>query len=246
MILAPEIRSFAFDVVELSGGETIGLGGLELAAFKTSHTVFSLGYRFREPPRPGRFDVAEAHLRGCPSGPLLGLLASGQDVVAAGGRHVSSAGLIGDPQPGRCLVLTGDTDLDPDIWLWALHTDLLVAEATFDAASTEKARTSKHMTSHEVAQLADAAGARALALTHISSRYDAGLILREAGEHYTGPITVPNDFDEIEIPFRATSDAPWENLPFLKPGAAAVGASGPLVRPPLCKGGVYKTDAALL
>ena len=250
LVLAPTIRTFEFGVTELIGGETIPLPGFGLTAFKTSHTVYSLGYRFREPSRPGTFNVAEALRRGCPSGPLMGELAAGRDIrlpdgILPTGNVVSAIGLVGDPRPGRCLVATGDTDVDPELWLWALHADLLVTEATFTAAEADKARVSKHMTSTEAAWLARHAQARALCLTHISSRFDPVQILREAGMVYQGPITIPADFDEIEISYRDIEDAPYENLPTLKPGAAANNdGRKPDCSSPLCKGGVYETESA--
>jgi ribonuclease Z len=202
LVFAPPIRTFEFKIVELEGGETVwdGPDGFSLSCFRTQHTVYSLGWLFQEPARPGRFDAAEALRRGVPSGPLLGALQRGENVTLADGREVLPEGLTGAPQPGRKLVLTSDTEPSLGVLDAACGADLLVTEATFLRGDEEEARLSKHTVSYQAGRLAAAAKVRSLALTHVSSRYPAEQAAVEARECF-GEVSVPADFDELEIPY---------------------------------------------
>ena len=73
-------------------------------------------------------------------------------------------------------------------------------EATFCADEAERARETDHSTAAEAARIGLEAGVTLLALTHLSSRYSAGEIEREAREVFPETV-VPRDFDVIEIPF---------------------------------------------
>lgn len=218
LVFAPPIRTFEFKIVELEGGEEIwnGPAGFTLRCFRTQHTVYSLGFSFEEPARPGRFDAAEALRRGVPSGPLMGALQRGETVQLPDGTTIAPEGLTGEPQPGRKLVLTSDTEPSLGVLEAALAADLLVTEATFLRGEEPEARVSKHTVSYEAGTLAASARVRSLALTHISSRYPAAQAAEEARERFD-EVCVPSDFDEIEIPFSE------KGLPKLTEGGAANG-----------------------
>lgn len=223
LVFAPPIRTFDFKIVELEGGEQLWSGpeGFTLSCFRTQHTIFSLGWMFQEPARPGKFDAAEALRRGVPSGPLMGALQRGETVTLADGTTVSPEGLSGRAQPGRKLVLTSDTEQSLVVLEAALGADLLVTEATFLRGEEQEARFSKHTVSYEAGRLAAAAKVRSLALTHISSRYPAEQAAQEARELF-GEVCVPADFDEIEIPY------PEKGLPrLISAGARNVRAAAP-------------------
>ena len=64
----------------------------------------------------------------------------------------------------------------------------------------ERARETEHSTALEAARVARDAGVTLLALTHLSSRYGAGDVEREARTVFPDTV-VPRDFDLIEIPF---------------------------------------------
>ena len=78
--------------------------------------------------------------------------------------------------------------------------DVLVHEATFCEDEAERARETDHSTAADAAPDRTEAGVKLLALTHLSSRYSAGDVEREAREIFPDTV-VPRDFDVIEIPF---------------------------------------------
>src|ERR687898_509533 len=118
----------------------------------------------------------------------------------ADGRVVTPDEVLGDPRPGRKLVLTGDTAPSDLVVEAAFGADVLVHEATFCEDEAERARETEHSTALEAARVARDAGVRLLALTHLSSRYGGGDVEREARTVFPETV-VPRDFDVIEIPF---------------------------------------------
>jgi ribonuclease Z len=153
-----------------------------------------------EEPRPGRFDVPTADALGVPPGPERGRLQSGEAIALDDGRVVTPEQVLGPPRPGRKVLITGDTAPSLDYIDLAHEAELLVHEATFCEEERERAHETSHSTAREAAQVAKAAEARMLALTHLSSRYFGPEVLREAREVFSETV-VPRDFDVIEIPF---------------------------------------------
>ena len=187
-------------VVELAIGAVIPRDGYELRTFGVRHGRDALGYALVEEERPGRFDVAIADRLGIPFGPERGILQAGDPVMLGDGRVVAPDEVLGPARPGRKLVLTGDTAPSDGVVEVALGADLLVHEATFCEDEAERARETEHSTALEAAKVARDAGVKLLALTHLSPRYAAGDVEREARAVFADTV-VPRDFDTIEIPF---------------------------------------------
>ncbi len=207
---------YPLTLVELSPGETLERGEYRIEAFAVDHGVSALGYALVEHERPGRFDVEAADALGVPPGPERGLLQRGEPVTLPGGRVISPEEVLGEPRPGRKVVLTGDTAPSPGVVQAAYRADLLVHEATFSMVERERARETLHATAAEAAEVARLAQVRLLALTHVSTRYFGAELAREAREVF--PETVlPRDFDVIEVPF------PERGAPRLVKGGARAG-----------------------
>jgi ribonuclease Z len=187
-------------LVELEAGETLERDDHAIEAFAVEHGSEALGYALVERGRPGRFDVAAADALGVPDGPARGQLQAGKDVTVADGRTVTPADVLGEPRPGRKLVLTGDTAPSPVVVSAAQGADLLVHEASFLSAEAERARETMHSTAAEAAEIARLAQVRLLALTHVSPRYFGPELAEEAREVFADTV-VPRDFDLIEVPF---------------------------------------------
>jgi ribonuclease Z len=192
--------TYPYELVELRPGDSIEREDYRLAAFPVAHGVSSVGYALVEAGRPGRFDVETADSLGVPFGPERGALQRGEPVMLPDGRVVSPGEVVGEPRPGRTIVIAGDTSPSPTVIEAARGADLLVHEATFLEDERERARETLHSTAVEAAELAREAEVSMLALTHLSNRYFGPEAAREARAVFPDTI-VPRDFDVIEIPF---------------------------------------------
>ncbi|MFB6127131.1 MAG: ribonuclease Z [Halolamina sp.] len=196
---------FQVRINEVSPG-SVALDGedFEVRAFETEHRTTSQGYALVEDDRPGRFDreKAEEELE-IPPGPAYGRLHDGESVELDDGRVVHPDQVVGDPRPGRTLVYTGDTrplDRTREV---AADADLLIHDATFADDEAGRAASTGHTTAREAGRVAADAGAKRLALTHISSRYagDASRHATEAAEVFDGECFVAEDGRTVAVPF---------------------------------------------
>ncbi|NEP05873.1 MAG: ribonuclease Z [Okeania sp. SIO2G4] len=138
------------------------------------HRVPAVGYRVTEKHRPGHFDVEKAKALGIPPGPIYGKLKRGEWITLSDGRRISGADLCGAPQIGRKFVYCTDTVFCDGAVELAQDADLLVHEATFSHRDADMAFQRLHSTSTMAAQVALAAGAKRLMMTHFSPRYAPG------------------------------------------------------------------------
>lgn len=192
--------TYEVGVVELAADASLPRDGYDVRTFPARHGRDALGYALVEHERPGRFDVTIADGLGIPFGPERGALQAGEQVKLADGRVVAPADVLGEPRPGRTLVLTGDTAPSEDVVEAAAGADVLVHEATFCEDEAERAAETEHSTALEAARVGRDAGVKLLALTHLSSRYSGGDVEREARTVFQQTV-VPRDFDLIVIPF---------------------------------------------
>jgi len=208
--LGVERVPFEVDVVEVKPGMALreqGAGsrerdGYEIHVFGTEHGGGSVGYSLREHERPGRFDPDKARAAGVPEGHLWGKLQRGETVELADGRKVSAEGIVGPKRPGRLVVFTGDTRPCAAVVDAAQGADLLIHEATFGEEEKERAKETGHSTAREAAQVALAAKARRLVLSHVSARYSisAEELVKEARDVFKETV-VAKDGMTIEVPF---------------------------------------------
>jgi ribonuclease Z len=191
---------YEITLVELKPGERVERDGYAIEAVAAEHGVSAIGYALVEPERPGRFDVAAADALGVPDGPARGRLQAGDEIALEDGRVVKPEEVLGEPRPGRRIVITGDTAPSPSIVEAAHGADLLVHEASFLTEESERARETMHSTAAEAAEVARLAQVRLLALTHVSPRYFGPELAEEARAVFPETV-VPRDFDVIEVPF---------------------------------------------
>jgi ribonuclease Z len=210
---------YPLTVVELEPEERLERGEYGIEAFAVEHGPDALGYAILEPERPGRFDVGAADALGVPDGPARGRLQAGETVTVASGRTVTPGEVLGEPRPGRKLVLTGDTAPSPLVVQAAHEADLLVHEASFLAEEKERAQETFHSTAADAAEVARLARVRLLALTHVSPRYFGPELAEEARGVFPDTV-VPRDFDLIEVPF------PERGAPQLVKSGATAGTAG--------------------
>ncbi len=206
--LGVERVPFDVEIQEVKSGDTIGDGGrgtrdgYDIHVFATEHGGGSVGYAVREHERRGRFDVERAREAGIPEGPLWGKLSKGEPIELDDGRRLTPDGFVGPKRSGRLVVFTGDTRPCAAVVDAAKGADLLIHEATFGEEEKDRAKETGHSTAREAAQVALAAKARRLVLSHVSARYSisADELVKEAREVFK-ETTVAKDGMTIEIPF---------------------------------------------
>ena len=192
--------TYPYELVELAAGTALERGEYRLVTFPVNHGVSAIGYALVETPRPGRFDVAAADALGVPEGPERGALQRGEPVTLPDGRVIAPESVLGEPRPGRKVVLSADTAYSQSVVEAARGADVLVHEATFSEDERARAGETLHSTAAQAAEVARAAGVGLLALTHLSNRYFGGEIEREAQEVFAETV-VPRDLDIIVLPF---------------------------------------------
>ncbi|MBP1961802.1 ribonuclease Z [Paenibacillus aceris] len=169
---------------------------------RLEHRIECFGYRIVEKDQPGKLMHDKLSALGIPAGPIYGKLKQGQTVVLEDGRTLHGADFLGAPIPGRIVVILGDTRYCSGAQLLARGADVLVHEATFAMDKQELAYSFDHATSTDAARIAQEAGANALIMTHISSRYqgDAVLELLQEAQHHHSNSHIAKDFWSFEVP----------------------------------------------
>lgn len=190
---------FRLDLVELEPGDVMELEGAEIRAFGVEHSVRACGYALVEDQRPGRFDLDAAKRLGVPEGPAFAALQRGEAVAGSEGR-VGPEQVVGEPRPGRTVVITGDTGPCEATVEAARGAELLVHDASFANEEEQRALDTGHSTIGQAAAVAREAEVKMLAAVHISSRYHVGAVLDEARAVFEATVA-PRDFDLVEIPF---------------------------------------------
>jgi ribonuclease Z len=190
---------YPLELVELGPGDAVAHDGYQVRAFGVEHRVAAHGYALAEEDRPGRFDPERARRLGVAEGPAFGALQRGEEVEASNGA-VRPDQVMGEPRPGRSLVISGDTAPCVETAEAARGAELLIHDASFAEEDAQRAAETGHSTAGQAAALASEAGVKMLALVHISSRYHVGSVLDEAREEFAATVA-PRDFDLVEIPF---------------------------------------------
>ena len=175
----------------------------DVRAFEVDHRTTALGYALVEDDRKGRFDrqKAEGEL-GLSPGPEYSKLHRGEPVEHEG-RTIQPEEVVGPPRPGRTLVYTGDTRPTERTADVAAEADLLVHDGTFGDDHHDRATQTAHSTAREAATVARDAGAKRLALTHLSTRYTGrGWELEtQARDVFDGRVFMADDGMRVEIPY---------------------------------------------
>jgi ribonuclease Z len=187
---------YPLELLELEPHEAVPFhDGYTIVAFPVNHAMPAYGYAFVEEDRPGRFDADAARALGVPEGPAFGRLQRGEVVDGVRPEQV-----VGPPRPGRRIVVSGDTAPSQAVQVYAHDADVLVHEATFLEDERGRARETLHSTARQAAEVARDANVKALALTHLSTRYFPREVRDEARAVFPEAI-VPRDFDAMAVPF---------------------------------------------
>ena len=183
---------------ELKPGLFFEADDFTLTAFSVTHRgPDCLGYVFegkaRRPFLPEKADEL-----GVPFGPERRDLVNGQEITLPDGRRVRPDDVLGPLQKGLKLVVVGDAGRTDDLLEVCRDADALVIESTYIDEEAEMARQFSHLTARQGAELAVRAGVKKLILTHISRRYRARDVLKEAQSIFPNS-SVARDFDSFQI-----------------------------------------------
>ena len=200
--LGLERPTFPIEIEELTAGERLRRPGYDLEIIGVEHGRHAVGYALREHERLGKFDPDKARRLGVPEGPTWGRIHRGETVELEDGRVVSPDDLVGPARPGRLVVLSGDTRPCSGVVQASHGADLLVHDATFGEDERQRAWDTAHSTAVEAAQVALAARAKRLVLTHLSARYSvsAQQLLDEARSVFAETV-VAKDGLALEVPY---------------------------------------------
>jgi ribonuclease BN (tRNA processing enzyme) len=121
----------------------------------------------------------------------------GFEIVAAGVEHPCEAYALRISQGGRSLVYTGDTGPCDRLAGFADGTDLLLAEASWLHGSDKPA--GLHLSGREAGELATAANAGRLLLTHVPPWTDPQQVLQEARSAHDGFVELAHAGADYEI-----------------------------------------------
>ncbi|SDN83225.1 ribonuclease Z [Paenibacillus sp. yr247] len=195
--------SYTLKIVEIEeDGLIFEDDSFQVETARLEHRIECFGYRVIEKDQPGKLMQDKLLELGIPAGPIYGKLKSGQSVQLEDGRMLHGADYLGAPIPGRIVVILGDTRYCHGAQHLARGADVLVHEATFAMDKQELAYAFDHATSNDAARTAQEAGANALIMTHISSRYqgDAVMELLLEAQKLHGNSYIAKDFWSFEVP----------------------------------------------
>jgi ribonuclease Z len=191
--------TYELNVGEHSAGEIYEGSDYRISCATLDHGVPTLGFRFEEEERPGRFDTEAASRLGVPPGPLFGVLQRGDPVTLEDGRVVSPSDVLGPPRPGKRVAYCVDTRPTEAAAKLASAADLFLCDSTFGDDLAAEARRRGHSTASQAAAMAAAAGARFLLLIHISARYHDPRQLVEEARAVFPESRVAEDLMELSV-----------------------------------------------
>jgi len=167
-----------------------------IEAAPLEHSVPCLGYKFIEKDTR-KINMNKVKKLGLKEGPQLGKLQKGETIFVNGKNiHPDDVSTI---KEGKKIAFILDTLLTNNCYELARDADILVSEANFDATLEDKARKSKHMTTEQVALIANNANVKKLILTHFSQRYKTLHDLEEQSKDLFPNTIMAFDFMKLKV-----------------------------------------------
>ncbi|HEX7056453.1 MAG TPA: ribonuclease Z [Bacilli bacterium] len=194
--------SYELAIHEIAEGVVFEDQQFIVETLKLEHRIDSYGYRVTEKPRPGRLQVEKLLALGVKPGPILGKIKHGENVTLDDGTVIHARDFVSADIPGRIVTVLGDTRPCENAVRLGENADVLVHEATFAGDLGDLARKYFHSTVGQAATAALEAKAKALIMTHISTRYqpeDEERLLAEAKKIFAES-HIARDFWSFPIP----------------------------------------------
>lgn len=195
-----KLKKFEARVHEMADGDRKAFPGYAITAATLNHPVPTIGFRFDEDARAGKFDPDRARELGVPTGPLFARLQDGHTVDGAKGK-VRPEDVMGPKRAGHSFCYLTDTGPCARAVEISKGAEILVMEATADDSLTDFANQYGHCAATQTAKTAKDAGVKELYLVHISSRYKEKDPIEAQAKATFPNARVPSDLEEVEIPW---------------------------------------------
>ncbi len=202
---------FPLLVEEVGAGIVMEREDYWLKSAPTDHGLPGLAWCLEEKDRAGLFHPERAIELGVVQGPDFGRLQRGEAVITPDGREVQPADVMEASRPGRKVVITGDTRPCKAVVELAIGASVVIHDSTFGNSELARAQETGHSTAREAAEVAVAAGAATLVLTHLSSRHSWRELRDEARAVFPGAL-LPRDFDTLVVPYPEKGKARLERV----------------------------------
>lgn len=179
---------FPLEIIEVEPGIIEENNEFRVIAQPLNHVIPCFGYRIEQRDRPGKLDELLLKADNIPAGAWLQQLKKGKNIRLPDGREIIAERYLGPSKKGKVVTILGDTAPCDNAILLAEHADILVHEATLEAAMAEKANGRGHSTTAQAASIAHQAKVGKLIATHFSSRYrqqDMPRLLAECRAEFT-------------------------------------------------------------
>ena len=184
---------FPLRVIEMDS-TTVEFDGYRVESFTTEHGITSIGFKFTENDRLGKFDRDKAVSLGLREGKDFSLIQEGKTV-----NGVSPDDVMGPKEPGRAIVYSGDTRPCAGLSEAARNAHVLIHESTYAESERELAGKYMHSTCTEAAELASEANVKVLLLTHVSNRYDDIELLRKEASMIFENTMLAHDMEMLQL-----------------------------------------------
>lgn len=188
-----------FAPIDPRGGLLLDDKALTVEAFPLYHRVPTVGFIFREKPRPRRIIGEMADFYNVP--PVRrNALREGADYITPEGIVVENRRLTLDPLPSGSYAYCSDTRFDRRVAEAVKGVDTIYHEATYLEDNSHKAGERGHSTAAQAGEIAAMAGARRLVLGHYSRAYsDDESFAAEAATTFSGEIIAAREGLKIDI-----------------------------------------------
>lgn len=193
---------YPLDVVEITDeGELFSEDGFTVSVVKLNHRITCFGFIIQQHANKSRLNIPRLEEDNIERGPLWGMIEKGRVIELDDGRRIYSNKYLLAPVKGKKVAIFGDTEPVYTLAEQINGADLLIHEATYEAAFIEKALERGHSTTHQAAQLAKLGAVKRLAITHLSPRYsqiEGQRLCDECKEIFSNTL-LAEDFLTIEI-----------------------------------------------
>lgn len=188
-----------YDILDSDKSKHIDLGTLTVDTVPLRHSMPATGFCFREKPKGRHILPGVIERFGIPYS-MVDSIRTGSDFILPDGKILSNSELTTDPTPSLSYAYLSDTAFHPEAAGAVGNVSLLYHESTYTDKYKDLAEVRGHSTARQAGRMAALAGAKALLLGHYSqSIADESLLVREASEEYTGPVTAANEGMIIDI-----------------------------------------------